>query len=51
MGANGISSNELFSALKETKFVKIKHKTVSRFQSNIDLIIMYLKVLVNGISK
>jgi glycosyltransferase involved in cell wall biosynthesis len=51
MGANGISNTHLFLVLKETKEIKIEHKTVSRFQSNIDLVIIYLKVLLNRIIK
>jgi len=51
MGADGISSNNLLLALKETKFIKIKHKTVSKLQSNIDLLIMFSKVMVNRIIK
>jgi len=51
MGADGISSNNLLLALKETKFIKIKHKTVNKLQSNIDLLIMFSKVMVNRIIK
>ncbi len=49
MGADGISSNNLLLALKETKYIKIKHKTVSKLQSNIDLLIMFSKVILNRI--
>ena len=47
MGADGISSNDLLFVLKETRFIKIKHKTVNKFQSNVDLLIMFLKVKLN----
>lgn len=51
MGADGISNDNLFLALKETKSVKNRHKTVSMSQSILDLYIAYFKGIIRNIIK
>lgn len=51
MGADGISSNNLLLALKETKFIKNKHKSVNNLKSNIDMVKMFLKATINRVRK
>ncbi len=51
MGADGISNSNLLTVLTETKIIKNKHNTVSKFYSEVDFIIAYFKGLLRKVQK